>query len=75
MHRIPYVNAVLTLNQLLISCSTAPLNNDRPSLLSTVRNTDCKLIENTDSFLTQTLLYENSEYEYQCSHPKCYYCY
>ena len=33
--------------------------NDRSSLLSTIRNIDCKLLENTDSSLTQTLLYGN----------------
>ena len=27
--------------------------------LSTIRNIDCKLLENTDSLLTQTLLYGN----------------
>ena len=34
-------------------------NNERSSLLSTIRNIDCKLLENTDSSLTQTLLYGN----------------
>ena len=34
-------------------------NNDRSSLLSTIRNIDCKLLEYTDSSLTQTLLYGN----------------
>ena len=32
-------------------------NNELSSLLSTVRNIDCKVLENTDSSLTQTLLY------------------
>ena len=32
-------------------------NNDRSSLLSTIRNIECKLIENTNSSLTQTLLF------------------
>ena len=35
-------------------------NNERSSFLSTIRNNDCKLLENTDSSLTQTLLYGNS---------------
>ena len=34
-------------------------NNERSSLLSTIRNIDCKLLENTDPSLTQTLLYGN----------------
>ena len=34
-------------------------NNDRSSLPSTIRNIDCKSLENTDSSLTQTLLYGN----------------
>ena len=34
-------------------------NNERSSVLSTIRNIDCKLLENTDSSLTQTLLYGN----------------
>ena len=38
-------------------------NNDRPSLLSTIRNIDCKLFEITDSSLTQTLLYENPSFD------------
>ena len=32
-------------------------NNERFSLLSTIRSIDCKLLKNTDSLLTQTLLY------------------
>ena len=32
-------------------------NNDWSSLLSTIRNTHCKLFEITDSSLTQTLIY------------------
>ena len=35
-------------------------NNDQSSLLSTIRNTDCKLLENINSSLTQTLLHGNS---------------
>ena len=34
-------------------------NNERSSLLSTIRNIDCKLLENTDSSLTQALLCGN----------------
>ena len=37
-------------------------NNDRSSLLSTIRNIDCKLLEITDSSLTQTLLYGNPSF-------------
>ena len=32
-------------------------NNNWSSLLSTIRNIDCKLLKNTDSSLTQTILY------------------
>ena len=32
-------------------------NNDRSSLLSNIRNIDCKLLKSTDTSLTQTLLY------------------
>ena len=35
-------------------------NNDRSSLLSNIRNIDCQLLENTNSSLTQKLLYGNS---------------
>ena len=38
-------------------------NNDRSSLLSTIRNIDCKLLEITDSSLTQTLLYGNPSFD------------
>ena len=38
-------------------------NNDRSSLLSTIRNSDCKLLEITDSSLTQTLLYGNPSFD------------
>ena len=34
-------------------------SNDRSSLLNTLRNIDCKLLGNTDSSLTQMLLYGN----------------
>ena len=34
-------------------------NNDRSCLLSTIKNIDWKLLKNTDSSLTQTLLYGN----------------
>ena len=37
-------------------------NNDWSSLLSTIRNIDCKLLEITDSSLTQTLLYGNPSF-------------
>ena len=35
-------------------------NNDWSSHLSAITNIDCKLLDNTGSHLTQTLLYENS---------------
>ena len=38
-------------------------NNDRSSLLSTIRNIDCKLLEITDFSLTQTLLYGNPSFD------------
>ena len=38
-------------------------NNDRSSLLSTIRNIDCKLLEITDSSLSQTLLYGNPYFD------------
>ena len=34
-------------------------NNNWSSFLSTIRNIDCKLLKNTDSSLTQTILYED----------------
>ena len=37
-------------------------NNDRYSLLSTIRNIVCKLLEITDSSFTQTLLYANPSF-------------
>ena len=46
--------------QLLAIVTTSVFNNDRSSFLRTIRNIDCKLLENTDSSLTQTLLYGNS---------------
>ena len=38
-------------------------NNDRSSLLRTIRNNDCKLLEINDSSLTQTLLYGNPYFD------------
>ena len=38
-------------------------NNDRSSLLSTIRNIDCKLLEITDSSLTHTLLCGNPSFD------------
>ena len=38
-------------------------NNDRFSLLSTIRNIDCKLLGITNSSLTQTLLYGNPSFD------------
>ena len=38
-------------------------NNDRSSLLSTIRNIGCKLLEITDSSLTQTLPYRNPSFD------------
>ena len=38
-------------------------NNDRSSFLCTIRNIDCKLLEMTDSSLTQTLLYVNPSFD------------
>ena len=38
-------------------------NNYRSSLLSTIRNIDCKLLEITDSSLAHTLLYENPSFD------------
>ena len=38
-------------------------NNYRFSLLCTIRNIDCKLLEMTDSSLTQTLLYGNPSFD------------
>ena len=36
---------------------------NRSSLLSTVRNIDCKLLEISDSSLTQTLLHGNPSFD------------
>ena len=44
-------------------------NNDRSSRLSTIRNNDCKLLENTDTSLTQTLLYGNSSLDINTNSP------
>ena len=44
-------------SHLLLHCLI--YNNYRFSLLHTIRNIDCILLENTDSFLTKTLLYGN----------------
>ena len=54
---------VESISHFLFHCSV--YNNGGSSFLSTIRNTDCKiptykLLENTDSSLTQTLLYGNS---------------
>ena len=38
-------------------------NNDRSSLLCTIRNIDCKLLEITNSSLTQTLLYGKPSFD------------
>ena len=38
-------------------------NNDRSSLLRSIRNIDCKLLEITHSSLTQTLLYGNPSFD------------
>ena len=44
-------------------------NNDRSSRLSTIKNNDCKLLENTDTSLTQTLLYGNSSLDINTNSP------
>ena len=56
---IHYVSAVLELNQLHISCFTVPAS----FFLSTIKNIDCKLLEITDSSLTQMLLYGNPSFD------------
>ena len=38
-------------------------NNDRSSLLCNIRNIDCKLLEITNSSLTQMLLYGNPSFD------------
>ena len=38
-------------------------NNERYTLLSTLNNTDCKLLELTKSSLSQTLLYGNTLFD------------
>ena len=48
------------LNQLHISGFSPIYNNDGSALLSNIKNIDCKLLENTDSSLTQTLIYGNT---------------
>ena len=57
----PYVSVVWKLNQLtlhfLLYCPI--FNNDWSSLLSTIRIIDCKLLENTEASLIQTLSYGN----------------
>ena len=53
----PYGFDVEPTSHFLLHCPI--YNNERSSLLSTIRNIDCKLLENTDSLLTQALLYGN----------------
>ena len=48
-------------SHLLLHCPI--YNNDRSSLLSTIRNIDCKLLDITSSSLSQTLLYGNSSFD------------
>ena len=56
----------------LLHC--AIYNNGRCSLLSTIRNIDCKSLEFTDCSLTQTLLYGNPSFAIiQFTELKCYY--
>ena len=43
-----------------VESTFAVLKLNRSSLLSSIRNTDCTLLENTDTSLTQTLLYGNT---------------
>ena len=48
-------------------------NNDRSSLLSTIRNIDCKLLENTRCSLTQTLLHGNPSLDIITNSIQCTY--
>ena len=48
---------VISASHFLLHCLI--YSNDRSSLLSTIRNIDCKLLEITNSSLTQTLPYGN----------------
>ena len=48
-------------SQFLLHCPT--FNDERYTLLSTLNNIDCKLLEFTKSFLSQTLLYGNALFD------------
>ena len=48
-------------SQFLLHCPT--LNDERYTLLSTLNNVDCKLLEFTKSFFSQTLLHGNALFD------------
>ena len=48
-------------SQFLLHCPT--FNDERYTLLSTLNNVDCKLLEFTKSFFSQTLLYGNALFD------------
>ena len=65
------IDEVESTSHFLLHC--AIYNNDRSSLLSTIRNIDCKSLEFTDCSLTQTLLYGNPSFAIiQFTQLKCY---
>ena len=66
------VDEVESTSHFLLHC--AIYNNGRSSLLSTIRNIDCKSLEFTDCSLTQTLLHGNPSFAIiQFTQLKCYY--
>ena len=50
----------------LLRCPT--FNDERYTLLSTLNNIDCKLLESTKSSLSQTLLYDNTLFNKEKTH-------
>ena len=53
-------------SQFLLHCPTS--NDERYTLLSTLNNIDCKLLESTKSSLSQTLLYDNTLFNKEKTH-------
>ena len=52
-----FVVPVMNRSLIFFSFFFSSFNNKRDNLLSTLNHIDCKMLELTDSYLTQTLLY------------------
>ena len=55
-----------SISHYLLHCPT--FSDERYTLLSTLNNTDCKLLELTKSSLSQTLLYGNTSFDKEKTH-------